>query len=99
MKKSILLRLIIYTLTVFVFRVGYIIVGYFLGLGSSSDHFRSELFLDVIFFLINIFVFWIYIKFLVYHKKKYMEFFIISFLTLLFYLLQFIYFYQDHFFK
>ncbi len=99
MKKSIFLRLLIYIVLVILFRVTYIIVGYLLGFGSSSDHFKSELNLDIIFFFLNVLSFWIFIRFIARPPKGYLEFIIVSALTLVFYVLQFVYFYQNHFFK
>lgn len=98
MRKSIFFRLIVYALIVILFRIVYIIAGYLLGFGSTSDQFRSELILDIIFFLLNILSYWIFLHFINY-KKKYLELIIVSSLTLLFYILQFIFFYQNYFFN
>ena len=94
MKNSILLRLLLYALITFFFRVMYIVVGYFLGFGSGSGHPQSELNLDVIFLFLNILLFWILIRFVLRPQRKYSEFTIVSSLTLVFYVLQYIYYTQ-----
>lgn len=99
MKKSLFFRIIIYSIIIFVLRVAYIIVGYLLGFGSASGHFKSELNLDIILLFLNILSFWIFLRYIVQPQKKYLEFFIVSSLTLLFYVLQFMYFNQSHFFS
>lgn len=68
-----------------------------LGFGSASNHFRSELILDVMLFLLNILSYWTFLYF-INPEKKYLELKVVSSLTLIFYVLQFIYFYQGYFF-
>ena len=92
MKRSIFFRLIIYILIVILFRIGFIIVGYLLGFASGCVYFRSELILDIVIYLLNILSYWIFI-FFINPQKKYLEFIIISLLTMIFYILQFIFFY------
>lgn len=98
MKKSVFFRLIIYILIVILFRVIYIIVGYSLGFGSASNNFKSELKLDIIFLFLNIISNWIFLSFIS-PEKKHLEFVVISSFTVLFYILQFIWFYQNYFFN
>jgi len=94
MKKPIFFRLIIYILIVILFRVEYLVVAFSLGFGSGSGHMWMELMLDGVFFLLNVFSYWVFLHF-INPEKKYLELKIVSFLTLIFYILHFIYFYWE----
>lgn len=92
MKKSIFFRVIVYILIVFIFRVAFIVVGFGLGFGSASSNFKSELVLDSKILLLNIISYWIFLSVIKLEKKR-LEFVIVSSFTILFYILQFIWFY------
>jgi len=84
-----------YIILVFLFRVAYLIVGFGFGFGSSGDHFKSELNLDIIFFFLNVLSFWIFLRYIARPPKIKLEFIVVSFLKLLFYIVQFVSFNQS----